>query len=82
MDIVDFFPKNFHEIPEQDNPALSGEACFMIVGSVLGYDADVLRVGDDESCDLIGKFGKIENARDYAEYLSGKSNGYSMQPVR
>ena len=31
MEVVDFYPKCFSEIPEQDNPAFGDQACLMIV---------------------------------------------------
>jgi hypothetical protein len=31
MEYVNFYPKTFHQIEEQDNPGLTGDECLMIV---------------------------------------------------
>lgn len=31
MDVVDFYPKTFKEIPKQDNPAFGDQGCLMLV---------------------------------------------------
>lgn len=33
MEVVDFFPKHFWDIPEQDNPAFGKEECMMVMAS-------------------------------------------------
>lgn len=31
MKTVDFYPKTFHQIPDQDNPAFGNDECLMVV---------------------------------------------------
>jgi hypothetical protein len=72
---VDFYPKEFRDIPEQDNPAFGGEECLMIVKEHNGTKACVLRIKPDpiESVNYIALFWRHDLAVEYSERF-GPSN--------
>lgn len=37
METIDFYPKRFTEIPEQDNPAFGDAECLIVVKNAVGH---------------------------------------------
>lgn len=76
METVNFYPKTFHEIPEQDNPAFGHDECLMIVGEANTHSnhAVVLHIVPDpvESVTSLAKFWLAVDAVDYCQMLSEK----------
>lgn len=72
MQTVDFYPKEFDEIPEQDNPAFDKHECVMIVKEYGGTKACVLHIVPDpvESVISIALFWRHELAVEYAEFFT------------
>ncbi len=72
METVDFYPKTFHQIPEQDNPAFGQGECVMIVRECLpthnSERAVVLHIvpDPDESVTSVAVFWRHERAIAYA----------------
>lgn len=73
MEIVNFYPKTFSEIPKQDNPAFGNEKCLMLVRevTVTGYRAKRVVVHliepkngpyTEESVESIAVFWELEIA--------------------
>lgn len=79
MDVVDFYPKTFQQIPEQDNPALNGDdqECIMIVASNLPTEkghAIVLRIefkGEPDAVTSMAKFWRHDLAVEYCKFIRG-----------
>lgn len=73
VETVDFYPTEFSQIPEQDNPAFNGGDCLMIVGEanskMKNPHAVVLRIkpDPDDSVTNIAKFWSYEDAHDYCD---------------
>ena len=74
MEAVDFYPKTFHEIEEQDNPAFGKEECFMIVAeeNTEPFHAIVLHIVPNpvESVTLVAKFWSHKKAIEYCDFLT------------
>lgn len=72
MITVDFYPKKFHEIPKQDNPAFGDDECMMIVADAkVGSHAVVLRIKPDpiESVTSVAKFWQHSDAVRYCDIV-------------
>ena len=71
MQTVDFYPKEFHEIPEQDNPAFGNDECVMVVKERDSKKACVLHIKPDpvESVTSIALFWRHDRATEYAEFF-------------
>lgn len=71
MQTVDFYPQEFHQIPEQDNPAFDNHECVMIVKELGGTKACVLHIKPDplESVTSIALFWRHDRAVEYAEFF-------------
>ncbi len=71
MDTVNFYPKTFQEIPEQDNPAFDEHECLMIVAesNTNSGHAVVLHIkpGPVDSVNHIAKFWDYEKAEQYCD---------------
>lgn len=72
MEIVDFYPRTFHQIPPQDNPAFGQDACLMIVAEndSLHARATVLAIDpkdDDDTVTSIAVFWKHDRAVKFCE---------------
>ncbi len=73
METVDFYPKTFQQIDDQDNPAFGDSECLMIVaensGKVEHPHAVVLHIIPDpiESVTIVAKFWKHDKAIDYCK---------------
>ncbi len=73
METVDFYPKTFQEIPEQDNPAFGDDECLMVVSEsdkcphavVLHIDPEGRKLGD--SVTHIAKFWRHNRAIEYCD---------------
>lgn len=71
MEVVDFYPSAFVDIPKQDNPAINcTEACMLLVGNT--EDQGGVRVlhiipHDVESVTVIASFWDHKKALRYAE---------------
>ena len=74
MQTVDFYPKEFNDIPEQDNPAFGNKECLMIVKEHHGTKACVLLVKPDpiESVTSIALFWRHCLAAEYAKNFDPK----------
>jgi hypothetical protein len=75
MQTVDFYPQEFCDIPEQDNPAFGGDECLMIVKEHGGTKACVLRIKPDtvESVTSIALFWRHDLAVKYSECFGQSS---------
>jgi hypothetical protein len=74
MNTVDFYPTEFQNIPEQDNPAHGKERCRMIVGA---HDCDKARVlfvnpGAEFGVVPVCDFWVHPDALEYCEMLEDK----------
>lgn len=72
MDVVDFYPRTFHQIPPQDNPAFGNDKCLMIVAENdnLHARAAVLSIdpkNDDDTVTSIAVFWEHGKAVDFCE---------------
>ncbi|RLC30409.1 hypothetical protein DRH13_04355 [Candidatus Woesebacteria bacterium] len=75
MEVVDFYPKTFQEIPEQDNPAFDNDqrkTCMMVVKSTRPNQKDhavVLHIypNGHDTVTRIAVFGRHDLALKYAE---------------
>lgn len=67
MEVVDFYPKSFSDIPEQDNPAFGNDECMMIIRNDKGH-ALVLHIDPDpvESVTSIATFWRHDLAVRFA----------------
>ena len=76
MQTVDFYPQEFHEIPQQDNPAFGKHECVMIVKEYGAPRACVLHIKPDpvESVTSIALFWLHERAVEYAEFFTPNRN--------
>ena len=74
MIVVDFYPKEFQDIPAQDNPAFGADECMMIVKEHGGTKACVLRIKPDpiESVTHIALFWRHGLAVEYAASFTTK----------
>lgn len=76
MDMVDFYPKTFQEIPDQDNPAFGTHECYMIVKEsehcphsvILHISEENLAEGD--AVVHVAKFWRHEKALQYCEEIA------------
>ncbi len=76
METVDFYPKTFQDIPDQDNPAFYGDECLMIVRSTHDFQkrhAIVLHIIPDpiESVNHVAVFWDHDKAVEYCKILPG-----------
>ena len=72
METVDFYPKTFHEIPEQDNPAFNNQECLMVVKDFKNHHAIVLHISEEnrkqgDAVVHIAKFWRHDLALEYCE---------------
>ena len=71
MQTIDFYPQEFRDIPEQDNPAFDNHECVMIVKEYNGEKACVLHIVPDpvETVTSIASFWGHDRAVEYAVWL-------------
>jgi len=74
MNTVDFFPKTFREIPDQDNPATGDEECLMLVREDVPDRASMRVVvlfiqpsDDDHPAENVAIFWRHDRAQRYCE---------------
>lgn len=83
MQYIDFYPKTFHAIPSQDNPAFGDDECLLIVAesNIGNARAVVLSIKPDpiESVTSVAAFWLYENAVAYCEVMSSADSLVGME---
>lgn len=76
IETVNFYPQEFRNIPQQDNPAFGGEECLMIVKKYNDTKAVVLHIVPDpiEAVNHIAEFWHNERAAQYCKLLECMSS--------
>ena len=72
MQTVDFYPQEFYEIPQQDNPAFGKQECMMIVKEHGSPKAKVMHIVPDpvKAVASIALFWRHERAVEYVEFFA------------
>lgn len=84
MEIVDFYPKKFQEIPAQDNPAFGDEECFILVSEGESGHVVILHIDPDEieSVNRIAKFWNHKTAVCWCETVTSNAEITGRAAVR
>lgn len=78
-DVVDYGSVTFHQIEDQDNPALIGQTCVMVVGSssIKGkFKVLAIVPHPEESVTEVAEFYRHDHAKLFAEQNENWFNDY------